>query len=364
MAKMFGIPVKIHWTFSLLIVYILYLGYSSGYPWSNIGLLVLFVMSLFICVVLHEYGHALTAKKYGVKTLDIILSPIGGVARLERLPEKPIQEFYVAIAGPLVNVAIIILIAPIFILIFNKDIAWGEGFLMSLVPLMDFTKPINILPFLLVGNMMLAGFNLIPAFPMDGGRIFRSLLSIKLGRLRATQIASYLGNFFGILMIAYGTYGGHIMTALIGVFVFLLATQEYRMVKMETFLRNKTVEEIYRENFTKIFLNTKMGVVEDILKRGFEKNFLIFDDTEKLVGVLHELFILEAIKKRDFESPASEYLSNSYEKISKADSLESVLRKMQEHGYSILPVFENDQLEGVLDVMAMNNFLRLKKKTG
>jgi Zn-dependent protease/CBS domain-containing protein len=363
-AKMFGIPVKIHWSFALLLLYVLYLGYSSGLEWGSIGLLVVFVLSLFFCVVLHEYGHALTARKYGVETRDIILSPIGGVARLERLPEKPIQEFYVAIAGPLVNIAIIILIAPLFILIFSNDISWGEGFLNSWIPLMDPTKPLNILPFLLVGNVMLAGFNLLPAFPMDGGRVFRSLLSIKLGRLRATQIASYLGNFFGIAMIALGLYDGRIMTSLIGVFVFLLATQEYRMVKMEVILKNNTVADIFRESFSKIYLDSKMAVAEDIIKRGFEKNFLVFNNEEKLAGVLHELFIMEAIQKKDQEGPVAEYLSDSYESINKTDSLDNVLKKMQNHGYSILPVFEDAELIGVLDVMMMNNFLRLKKKTG
>ncbi|MFT5165824.1 MAG: Zn-dependent protease/predicted transcriptional regulator [Saprospiraceae bacterium] len=363
-ATMFGIPVKVHWSFSLLILYILYIGYSSGLVWSSIACLVLFVLSLFFCVVLHEYGHALTARKYGVETRDIILSPIGGIARLERLPEKPIQEFYVAIAGPLVNIAIVIVIAPLFILIFSNDIVWGEGFVRSWIPLMDPTRPINILPFLLVGNVMLAGFNLLPAFPMDGGRVFRSLLSIKIGRLRATQVASYLGNFFGIAMIAFGIYGGQIMTSLIGVFVFLLATQEYRMVKMETILKNNTVADIFRESFTKIYLDSKIAVAEDIIKRGLEKNFLVFDKEEKLAGILHELFIMEAIKKKDLEGPVAEYLSHSYEAISKTDNLDAVLKKMQEHSYSILPVFEKEELVGVLDVMMMNNFLRLKKKTG
>ena len=319
-------------------------------------------MALFLCVVLHEYGHALTARKYGVKTRDIILSPIGGVARLERLPDKPIQEFYVAIAGPLVNVVIIILIAPLFFIYFSEDIVWGKGFVNSWLPLMDFTKPVNILPFLLVGNGMLAGFNLLPAFPMDGGRIFRSLLSIKIGRLRATQIASYLGNFFGSAMIAWGIYDGHILTVLIGVFVFLLATQEYRMVKMETILKSNRVSDIFRTSYTKIYLDSKMEEAEGHLKRGYEKNFLVFDQEENLYGVLHELFIREAIRKNDQDGPVAEYLSKSYEPIYTTDNLDSVLKKMQEHGYSILPVYEAEALVGVIDVTMMNDFLRIKKK--
>ncbi len=363
-ATMFGIPIKIHWTFSLFILFIIFYGYYQNIGWIGISLILLFIIGLFFCVVLHEYGHALTARKYGVETRDIILSPIGGVARLERLPEKPIQEFYVAIAGPLVNIAIVLLIAPIIFLIFKNDIIWGEGFYDSFTNLSNLTKPTGLLPMLLMGNVALAGFNLLPAFPMDGGRIFRSLLSLKLGRVRATQIASYLGNLFGIGMVIWGIYYSEIIIPFIGIFVFLLATHEYRMVKMESILKRNTVADILREDFTKIYLHSKMAVAEDFLKKGFEKNFLVFNEEEKLAGVLHELFILEAIKKKDMDAPVIEYLSKSFEIIKKTDTLDLVLRKMQEHGYSILPVFEEDLLLGVVDVTMMNNFLVLKKKTG
>lgn len=360
-AKMFGIPVKLHWSFALFILYIFYSGYSTGRDLESIGLMTVFMLALFACVVLHEYGHALTARKYGVQTRDIILSPIGGVARLERLPEKPIQEFYVAIAGPLVNLAIVILIIPLLLFLCKDEISWDSGFLRSLLNMIAFSKPLEVLPFLLLGNILLAGFNLLPAFPMDGGRIFRSLLSMKFGKLNATRIASYLGNFFGILMLIYGIYESNIITSVIGVFIFLMATQEYRMVKMETVLRGNTVVDILREGYTKIYLDSKMDFPATHVKTGVEKNFLVFDQQDNLAGVLHELFIREAIKKNDLEAPVGAYLSNRYEPISKTTLLEEVLKKMQLHGYSILPVIEEGNLVGVVDVTMMNNFLKLKR---
>lgn len=359
---MFGIPVKLHWSFSLLIVYVIYAGYSNGFEWGGIAGMSLFVLGLFFCVVLHEFGHALTARKYGVETRDIILSPIGGIARLEKLPEKPIQEFYVAIAGPLVNLAIVIIIIPVLLLIFGNDIEWGKGFISSILNLIDFNNPINILPFLLLGNIMLAGFNLLPAFPMDGGRIFRSLLSIRMGRLRATRIASYFGNFFGILMIVYGFYEYHIITSLIGVFIFLLATHEYRMVKLETLLKNNYVRDIFREQFTPLYLDSRMGEAEDLLRRDYEQNFLVFDRDQQLKGVLHEMFIIEAVRKNDLDGPVAEYLSSRYEPIRKEDTLDKIVKKMQQFGYSILPVYEEEQLIGVVDISMVNSFLRHQKK--
>jgi len=360
-ATMFGIPVKLHWSFGLLMLYVAYDGYTKGVPWQGVALMSLFLLSIFFCVVLHEYGHALTARRYGVETRDIILSPIGGVARLEKLPEKPMQEFYVAIAGPLVNIAIVIIVIPIITLLFQKEISWDLNFVDSLHGMINLENPATIFPVLLLGNIALAGFNLLPAFPMDGGRIFRSLLSIKFGRLRATQIASYLGNLFGIGMIIYGIYESTIITSFIGAFVFFLATQEYRMVKMETVLKNHTVADLFRSNFTKLFLDSKMNEAEDHVKRNIEKNFLVFDRAGKLAGVLHELFIMEAIRKNDLEGPVVEYLSQSYERISLHDNLEHVLKIMQEHGYSILPVYNDEELVGVIDVSMMNNFLRLQK---
>lgn len=115
-AKFFGIPVFVHWSFGLIFAWIFYLGYSNEWNWTSISVAVAFVLALFVCVVMHEFGHALMARRFGVKTRDIILSPIGGVARLDRLPEKPMQEFYVAIAGPLVNIGIILLLLPYLLL--------------------------------------------------------------------------------------------------------------------------------------------------------------------------------------------------------------------------------------------------------
>lgn len=360
-AKAFDIPVKIHWSFGLFILYILYVGTSNGNDWPTVGLMVLAGLLLFFCVVLHEYGHALTARKFGVSTRDIILSPIGGVARLERLPEKPIQEFYVAIAGPLVNIAIVLIIIPIMYFTFGNKLVWGEGFLLSFVELLDFKSPLTILPFLVLGNIALAGFNLLPAFPMDGGRIFRSLLSIKFGRLRATQVASFLGSLFGIAMIAMGAIGAlgaNMFTSLIGIFVLLMAVQEYRMVKMETVLKSKNAGDLSRQNFTKIYLDDTMeGAIREV-KTGNEKSFLVFDQFNNLAGVLHELFIREAIRKKDDLAPVAEYLSINYEGVQTTASLNELLRKMQQHGYSILPVYFETELVGVIDVTMMNNFLR------
>ncbi len=354
-AKVAGIPVEVHWSFVLMGVYVIYLGQSLGMDWSTIAWLGMLVLSLFLCVVLHEFGHALTARRFGVKTKDIIISPIGGVARLEKLPEKAIHEFYVAVAGPLVNLLIVVLLLPYFFFYSLEEVRFQLATIY-------FSSPIQIIPFLLIGNIVLATFNLLPAFPMDGGRIFRALLSIKLGRLKATRLASLLGNFFGILMVIYAVFTQSIITGFIGIFVFLLASQEYRMVRMDETLKNHFLSEIFRPNFTRIFATDKMGRAIEEMKHGLEKNFLVFDENDEAIGVLHEMFILEAIKKKDNEGPVLEYMSRNFEGVSPSISLQTLILKMREKGYSILPVFEEGHLKGVVDVSMINNFLKLQQK--
>ena len=165
----------------------------------------------------HEFGHALSAKYYGVHTRDITLSPIGGLARLDRLPDKPFQEFVIALAGPLVN-AVIALILGLGMYLFTS-----QG--VQIISL-DFFSAINnsddFLPLLFWMNLMLVGFNLVPAFPMDGGRVFRSLLSMQVGRQRATRIATRLGQIIAILFVGASFFWGFTL-ALIGVFVFFMA---------------------------------------------------------------------------------------------------------------------------------------------
>lgn len=358
-AKFAGIPVKVHWSFGLLISYVVYIGMTEDDAGLFGTLLLLgFVLLMFLCVVLHEYGHALTARRYNVDTKDIILSPIGGIARLDRLPEKPIEEFYVAIAGPMVNV-VIILILSLYFLFFPETFeiisSFFAGYITEKFPLIHY-----FIPLLIIVNIILVLFNMIPAFPMDGGRVLRSLLSMKIGKLKATQIASYLGRLLAVGIFIYAIWKGNIFTSFIGIFVFFTATYEYRLVKQESMLNNHTAEELMNSLFSRFkYSDTIQTVLTS--KHDFEKNFLIFDDDENVVGVLHEAFLKEAIKRKDQQATLWQYRSPKFEGIGVEHSLRYVYAKMQEFGYSILPVYENARLVGVIDNELMNDYLKMKK---
>ncbi|HRF81494.1 MAG TPA: site-2 protease family protein [Flavobacteriales bacterium] len=220
-----GIQVFLHWTFLLLPAYIAISGISEGMPWSEIGTNIGFVLIVFACVVLHEFGHALTAQRFGVGTRDITLLPIGGVASLERMPEDPKQEFWITVAGPLVNLVIaglaFVVLALSGIVLLTTDL------------LNDLSGWSGVLTFLFTANIGLFLFNLIPAFPMDGGRILRSLLSMRMDRTKATRIATMIGRVLAIGFVVLAFYDGAPFLGIIGLFIFMAAGAEARVVQQK-----------------------------------------------------------------------------------------------------------------------------------
>jgi len=231
----FGIPVNLHWTFIFLPMITVYWAITKGADTSTILLLLGLVLLIFFCVVLHEFGHALMAKRYGVKTKDIILLPICGLARLERLPDRPIHELLVAIAGPMVNLFLAMLIAISLFFMPAVSLSVITDLSEAHITLVSF-------PFILVAfNLAMVVFNLFPIFPMDGGRILRSLLAMKLTPNQATTWASYVGQFFSVLIVLLGLWLGDYILAMTGVFVFLLAAREQSIVKHNDYMNQASL---------------------------------------------------------------------------------------------------------------------------
>nr|HQU59790.1 site-2 protease family protein [Saprospiraceae bacterium] len=355
--------------FVLIFGWVFYVGSTESLDWWSMGSYALLVLALFGCVVLHEFGHALTARRYGVETRDIILSPIGGVARLDRLPEKPWQEFMVAIAGPLVNIGISLVLSIVPLLasgesrrqFFNYFYALfypnSNAFSYDISPVYEF------LFLLIIVNIVLAVFNLLPAFPMDGGRVLRALLSIRLGRLRATRIASYIGQGFAVLLAGYGIWSMSPITALIGVFVFMTAASEYRMVKLDGLLGHYTVGDVTRRQFTRLYTNDPIPLAIEQYRQGMEKDFLVFDEWQNLIGVLPEKELVEAAKDGAAGELSVGQLANTrYEALLASDSLKAIFPRMQWKSYQLLPVFEQGRLIGVVDNNSVNSFIQLKQK--
>lgn len=234
-----GIQVLIHWSFLLLPSYVAYIGWSEGSTWKAIMGEIGLVLIVFVCVLLHEFGHALMAQRYGVGTRDITLLPIGGIASLERMPEDPRQEFWITVAGPLVN----LVIAGVAFLL----LAIGGLTLLTTDIFSDFGSWTAVLSFIFVTNIGLFLFNLIPAYPMDGGRILRSVLGMRMERDKATRIATSVGRLMAVGFVAYGVYAGAPFLAIIGVFIFMAAGAEARTVQQRARLRTFKVRDVMRK---------------------------------------------------------------------------------------------------------------------
>lgn len=343
------IPVLIHWSFGLLFVWLAYVGFSEGMDMKGVLWFFFFAMLLFICVVIHEFGHALTARKFGVETKDIILSPLGGMARLNRLPDKPIQEFLIAIAGPATNVVIAILIFPI---------VWfspSMSFVIEDTADVIFTRPVNLLPLLFYTNITLVIFNMIPAFPMDGGRVLRSLLAMYLDRLKATRVAVVIGQVFGLMFLIGAIFLGELILGLIGVFVFFMASAEWRSAKLDSFLRSRKVSEVMRTNFTRLRLDQELGVISAVFLTRLETSFLVFcSNGYVLKGVLNAEEIVKAFQEGKSETKVADLDIKKAPFTFPDASLTDVFYKMINNGVGILPVIAGKEIIGVVDQRAVN----------
>ena len=349
----FGIPVKIHWSFSFTIVLIGFLGMTNGMDITGTLTFGALVMTLFLCVVLHEYGHALMAKRFGIKTKDIILSPIGGIARLEDLPERPLHEMLIAIAGPLVNIVIAFFLIGILALGFNEPI-------IPHTVSDHLQEPSDFIRALIAINLLLFFFNLIPAFPMDGGRILRALLAIKLGRSKATTIASVVGRIMSIGFVFYAAYNNQVTLGIIGVFIFLMAGYENRDVQIKSSLKGGFAHMIMRTQWTKIHISETMATLIDIYQRGGERSFLVYDSLGYIVGGVPEAYIIDAIKNKDDQVPVVDRLSDRLAYATSDTPLLDIYQSFALQKAALILIKEEHQVLGIIDKDILGRYMDTK----
>lgn len=283
-ARLFGSELRVHATFFLILIWIGTVGYRDAGLAAAVEN-VIFILALFACVVAHEYGHALTARRYGIRTPDITLLPIGGMARLERMPEKPAQEIAVALAGPAVNVVIwaVLMLAlggrsvPI-----EEMVASGgtfEGFLARLAGV----------------NLFLAIFNLLPAFPMDGGRVLRAALATRMGRVRATEVAAHAGRTLAFGMGFLGLLSGNPVLILIAVFVFIAAGAEAQDVSMRSLSKRFAARDAMITTYEALHPDDTLHAAGQALIRTTQAEFPVLDATGRPTGLLTRNRIFAAL---------------------------------------------------------------------
>ncbi|MBL7924580.1 MAG: site-2 protease family protein [Bacteroidia bacterium] len=343
-----GIGIFIHWTFFLLLIWIGGDKMLENGKLSEVFAEIGFVLSVFMCVLLHEFGHALSAARYHIHTRDITLLPIGGVARLEKLPDLPRQELIVAMAGPFVNVLIILLLA-VFIF-------FGKGFPIAV----DFQDPsansfvIN----LLMVNVSLVVFNLIPAFPMDGGRILRSLLAMKWSKQRATRIAVAVGQSIAVLFVIAGLFVNPFLI-LIGVFVFLGAQAELKMVLQQDALKGIRVKDVMISKYSALHDQDTLKQAAEALLAGDSTDFLVMDQAGQVSGVLTRDHLLKGFAEYPPGHPVADLILKNPLQFETEDDLDSSWEKMRATDFPLAPVYHQGLLTGVLSRENLTEFIAL-----
>ncbi len=352
LGKPFGIKVSVHWTFSLLIVWIVLISIGRGLDVPQIIMHLLFVMALFVCVVLHELGHSLTAIKLGGEVDSITLLPIGGMAHLSKMPEKPRDEFLVSAAGPMVNVLIAALIWIYLAAFRTVDIQNIE---------FESITANNFLFMLLAANLFIVAFNLIPAFPMDGGRLFRSALSIRMSRLKATRIAKDIGQIFAIFFIVAGLFFNPFLV-IIGFFILLGAKGEYEMIKYQDVLKNYTVKDIIKTEFAELDITDTLETASKRLVQISDNGFVVRTDGE-FAGILTKNDLINGLNTHGKKASIKDVMRTEIESIQSDTPLFDVYQDMQKKRNYLLPVLDGGQFKGVLDLENLHEFFLIRKAT-
>ena len=349
-----GIKIQIHFTFWLIVIW----GASRYGSLTNLEGLAygaFITLLLFLVVLLHELGHSFAALSFGIPVRDITLLPIGGVARLERMPDKPVQEFIVALAGPAVNVVLAVLLAPIFGYLIESEIgfrlfnarpqlAWG----MLLRQALDGFSLIGIVAYLFIANLYLLIFNMIPAFPLDGGRVFRSLLAMWIDSEKATWIAVWVGRTFAVLIGLWGLSTGNFFTAIIALFIFSAGGFEGRAATVRRKLKGISVRQaLSRVGSTVLQPNFTMMEVASITMYSHQKNFPVMLG-DALLGVVRRQDIRKALERGHNYTTVSEVMDHDVPKLSVDTSLIEAQEQLARSKSQVAAVYEDLQFVGLL----------------
>lgn len=347
----FGIPVYMHLTFLLLLAWV---GVSHWVQSKSLEAAisgVVFIVAIFMCVVLHEFGHALMAKRYGIMTRDVTLLPIGGVARLERMPDDPRQELWVALAGPAVNVVIAV---ALFLWLRTTGLSSPVGQLS--------VTGGSFLERVMVVNVSLVLFNLIPAFPMDGGRVLRALLATRMEYTRATHIAAGIGQAvaFGFGFIGLFYYPLLIFVAL---FVWIGAAQEASMVQMRSSLGGIPISRAMITDFHTLAPQSTLSQAIELTLSGEQKDFPVVEDS-RVVGVLTQKDLLHALAKRGPHVAVGDAMQREFETADASEMLETAFQRLAACACRTAPVSFQGRLVGLVTMDNIGEFLAIQGALG
>lgn len=344
--RVFGVEIRVHWTFFLLAAWFTWWG-REGEGWQASAWALALLAGLFVCVVLHELGHSLVAIRFGGQVQAITLLPIGGVALMRKIPERPLHEFLIAWAGPSVNMALFLGLG----LLRGGFPSWGE----AAAPIRGWTEWLDTI---MRANVVMAVFNLLPAFPMDGGRVLRSALGTRMSHERATRWAAALGQAWAVAFMALGLWLNPVL-ALIGLFVFLGAGQEDRRVRYRAALHEVRVRDAMVVGAVPLHPEEPLSRCRELAIHRRQEDFVV-EAEGRLVGLLPRADWIAAIRSRGEATPVSAVVRRHFLALHPDAPLVRVVEELGRMGQPLFPVIENGRLVGLLTATDIERFLALR----
>lgn len=342
-----GIDLYVHATFLVLLGYVALTAYGHRRVWDDAARGVLFILVFFGIVLLHELGHCLTARRFGIETQDITLLPIGGLARLSRMPDKPLQELLIALAGPLVNV---LLGVGLYFLLREPD----THRLLGGVRLVGGDFLAN----LFVANAMMAVFNMVPAFPMDGGRVLRALLAFRMDFARATALAATIGQ---ALAWGFGAIGlvKNPWLLIIAIFVFLGADAEADFVKTKSVLAGVRIQDVMVREFHALAVRDPLSHAVQHVMAGFQEDFPVIE-AGKVVGVLTRKRLREGLTRQGAEGVVGDHMVRDFRTAFIWETAEAAFQRLQDCECRAMPVLQEGRLMGMLTAENLGEYVMIQ----
>ena len=342
-----GITISLHWTFLLFFGWIVLLNLLAGFHAAQIFWSILLLVSVFACILAHELGHALVAKYFGIQARGIILLPIGGVANIHILPKKPRQELLITIAGPLVNLAI-----AVFLMLFLHPYRayWDDPENIGVANRGNFIFQLQVI------NLALAIFNLIPAFPMDGGRILRALLALKMNIIKATHIAGITGRIIAYGFIVWGIVGINLFLPLIGVFILFAARSEEYYLQLSTMAQGLTLNDVVMHDYPGLDAEETVKDALNVLMNNHSRYFIVME-AGRPVGTVHRMQIIKSIAEMQYYLRVRQLIKTNLEYLDAHTEVETVLGKLASNEEKLYPVMDRDRFAGVVNFQQLVEYL-------
>ncbi len=352
LTKIFGIDIEIHFTFLLLLAF-----FFAFLGWNGLALIV----GVFFFVTMHELCHSLVALHYGIKVKKVILLPIGGVAQMPEMPKKPKQELLISLAGPLSNIIVVIVFFyPLYALI-GKD-ALIHPF-MVITGQAPYTAELNVLAHIYWINLILAVFNMLPAFPMDGGRVVRALLTYKLGYKEATHVAVKLGHIFALVFGYIGLVHGNILLLVIAVFIYMSASGEGVQVDIQETIKNYTIRDVLADEFIRLDPDASLGKVLEIMFHSHQEDFPVMEEG-RMIGFLTRRRVVQAAHERSKDVSCRDIMRHDIPAIYTDTSLDHVQKLMRKYMTTAMPVEDSGNIVGLVTLDDINRVYVMMNERG